>query len=299
MPSNAVISAPAFGGAKYQALQDYNYTTVQGLHGGVGTMFPGGVFSLFGALFKVVQNRSGGDLVQGDVTSVFFNDASRIGGIATGVTPAVILTDDTHTTGDGSITGDQSFPSEITVTAGAMATTANQQRRAILANTPAAGASTVRVAKAHPEDGPGGTDITSVDIFTGTPDNTWKYSVLCPWEVVKADTGALVSSLVDGVVVSSTITNNNFGIAQISGLAMAKVDGTVDLVAGDLLIAGTGGTVGAGIKWVVTNIDPTIAQVNQAAYVFARVFDAYTADSIGVRQVQLRPGWALFPYPTF
>lgn len=294
MPMNGVLSAPAFGAGWYKKLTDYNYSTVQGLHGGVGTLFPGAAFAIKGAVYQVVQNRSGGDLAVGDCVSLNVGDASRTGGIATGVTPAVLLTDDTH---DTDMTGDPAWPSFVVITAGALATTDNMQLREIKANTAAAAASTLTVAKAHPEDGPAGTDITSVDIFTGTLDNTYKYTAVVPYEVVKSDLGALATSIVQGIVVSTVITDNYFGIIQLpQGFGLAKVDGTTDLVVGDLLIAST--TAGVLAKWVVTTTDPTTAQVNQSKYVVGRVWDAFTDNATGLRLVQFMSlGNAAFPYP--
>lgn len=294
MPINAVLSAPAFGAGWYKALTDYNYSTVQGVHGGVGTIFKGAAFAIKGRLFQVIQNRSGGDLAVGDSVSLNLGDATRTGNFVTGVTPANVLTDDTH---DTDMVGDQAWPSLLVITAGALATTADMQIRDVKSNVAAAAASTVRVANAHPEDGPAGTDITSVDIFTGTLDNTYDYTIVEPYAVVKANLGALATSLVQGVVVSTVITDNYYGIIQLPfGFGLAKVDGTTDLVAGDLLIAST--TAGVLAKYVVTNLDPTIAQVNQSDYVVARVWDAYTADSAGLRLVQFLGGRnAAFPFP--
>jgi hypothetical protein len=274
----AVLDAPAFGLPYYKAMTDFNYANLQG----IGKAFPGMVFHYRGGLFQVVQNRSGGDLTAGMAVSLYFSNANRDGGLATGATVAVALTDDTL---DANLAGDDQNPSFIAVTAGAKATTAVMQRRIILANSVAAGASTVTVAKVHPEEGPSATALTSEEAFTGVPDNTWKYSVFCPWEVVKSDIGGLGTSITQGIVVSTTITNAYFGIIQVGGTCLANVDGTTDLVTGDLLIPFS--TAGSLAKWVVTNLDPTIAQVNQALYVCARVLDAYTADSVGTRHIQL------------
>jgi len=294
MPINAVLSAPPFGGGWYKALADYNYATVQGLHGGVGTLFKGAAFAIKGRIFQVIQNRFGGNLDVGDAVSLNLGDATRTGNLATGVTPANLLTDDTH---DTDIVGDQAWPSLVVITAGALATTADMQIRDVKSGVSATTASTLRVANAHPQDGPSSSDLDSVDIFTGTLDNTYDYTLVEPYAVVKSDIDALATSLVQGVVVSTVITDNYFGIIQLPfGFGLVKVDGTTDLVVGDPLIPSA--TAGVLEKWVVTTTDPTTAQVNQSNYVVGRVWDAYTNNAAGLRLVQFTGGRnAAFPFP--
>lgn len=280
MPENTVLSALGFGLAKFQAMQDYNYASPQSLWCGVPTR--GTVFTYWGNLFQVVQNRSGGALAVGDVVSLLMGDAARTGNFATGSTGAVVITDDTL---DSNLAGSEVLPSWIVATAGAMATTADMQRRFILGNSTAASASTVTVAKARPEDGSiNGTDILSPEIFTGTIDNTYDYSVFVPGEVVKADADALATAVPQGVVISTSITDDYFGIIQISGPCLAKVDGTTDLVVGDRLVPDA--AAGVLSKLVVTTTDPTTAQIEAASTnVFGRILDAYTANSVGLRHV--------------
>lgn len=296
MPSNIVLSAPFVGFGKDKALSDYNYSTPYGPHGGVGTVFAGGVFAWRGHLYQVIQNRSGGDLAVGDCVSLNVGDATRTGNLATGVTPANLLTDDTH---DADMTGkEDAWPSLVVITAGAMATTDDMQIRAVKSNVAAAAASTIRVAKAHPEDGTAGTEITSVDIFTGTLDNTYDYTIVVPYEVVKTDLDALGTSLLQGVVRSTVITDNYFGIIQLPfGFGLAKVDGTTDLVAGDLLIPS--GTAGILKKHVLTdNNAVTIgAEELNISFVCARVWDAFTDNATGLRLVQFLNPRAAFPFP--
>lgn len=299
MPSNVVLSASAFGFGRYKQLTDYNYSTVQGLHGGVGTLFPGAAFAVQGRVFQVVQNRSGGDLAVGDTVSLNVADATRTGNLATGVTVAVLLTDDTH---DAEMTGDESNPSWVVVTAGAMATTDDMQLRQVKANVAATTASTLSVALADYSRGPtDGVATSSAEILTGTPDNTWDYSVFVPYEVVKTDLDALATSVMQGVVVSTVITDNYFGVIQLPfGTGLAKVDGTTDLVAGDLLIPS--GTAGVLKKHVLTdNNAVTIgAEELNISFVCARVLDAFTDNATGLRHVQFRDtGWTLFPRPIF
>lgn len=283
MPINAILSAPAFGQGKHQALADFNYSALNSLW--TGQAYPGCCVSEWGNVYMVVRNRSGGDLVVGEAVSLLISDSSRTGNLATGTTAALLLTDDTH---DSGLAGIEAQPSYIVVTAGAMATTPNMQRRHILANTPATTASTVRVAKAHPEDGSiNGTDILSADIITGTVDNTYDYSVLETWAVVKADSDALATQKCQGIVVSTTITDNYYGIIQISGWAMALVNGTTDCPVGTALVPSS--TAGELIKWDITDNNATTigAEILNAHMVVGRITDTYTDGNPGLRQIVL------------
>lgn len=296
MPSNIVTHAPIIGLARFQKFTDYNYSTTYGNHGGVGVLFPGQIIQYQGTLFQAVQNRSGGTLALGDTVSLNLGDATRTGNLATGTTAANLLTDDTH---DTDMTGSESWPTTVGITAGALATTDDMQVRQVLSNVAASAASTLRVAKSHFEDGNAGTDITSVDIFTGTLDNTYDYEMLVPYEVVKTDLDALTTSAMQGVVVSTTITDNFFGIIQISGVALAKVDGTTDVAAGSLLIPS--GTAGILKQHALTdNNAVTIgAEELNISFVCARAIGAFTDNATGLRQVILRPPFLHIPYPIF
>jgi len=289
---NEVISAPSFGLGKHTALASFNYETPASTW--LGVIYPGACFSVWGNVFMCVRNRSGGDIVVGEAVSLNFSDASRTGNLATGTTAALLLTDDTH---DTNMIGIEAQPSWVTVTAGALATTADMQRRIALANTPATTASTIRVAKAHPEEGPiNGTDILSADIITGTVDNTYDYTFLEPWAVVKADADALTTQAVQGICVSTVITDNYLGIIQITGLAMAKVNGTTDAPVGSMLVASST----AGELVIMPNTDGnavTIAsELLGSVLVAGRILDSYTNNAVGLRHIQLmsRP---LINYP--
>lgn len=286
MAINAVTSSPAFGTGKHQAFAGFNYASVSELWGsGIGELYPGACFSMFGNLYQVVRNRSGGDLVVGEAVSLLISDSSRTGNLATGTTAALLLTDDTH---DSGLAGTEVLPSWVVVTAGAMATTPTMQRRAILANTPATTASTVRVANAHPEDGPiNGTDILSADIITGTVDNTYDYTVHERWAVVKADSDALATQKAQGIVVSTTITDNYFGIIQIGGWAMALVNGTTDCPVGTVLT--TSSTAGELAIWTITDGNATTigAEILNAHMTVGRITDTYTDGNPGLRQILL------------
>ena len=283
------ISASLGNLGRKDIFTDVNLTAAQ--LRAVGGGYPGEVGTLFGNLYQIIQNRSGGALAVGDVVSLSFADAARIGNLTANSTTSVLETDDTL---DSNLSGSDQWPGYIGVTAGVFATTADEQRRTILGNSVAAGASTVTIATADFSDGlVNGAAANSPDVIA-TPGATYDYEIVCPSEVVKTDLDALVTSIGQGVVVSTTISDDNFGVIQIGGIAMAKVDGTTDLVAGDLLIPDA--AAGVLSKWVVTTTDPTTAQVNQSAYVFARIFGAYTNNGVGLRMVQLlnRP---LFPHP--
>lgn len=293
MAHNRIVSSRAFGNGKHTAFADFNHASISELWGsGIGELYPGACFELWGNVYQVVRNRAGGNLVVGEAVSLLLGDATRTGNLATGTTAALLLTDDTH---DAGLAGNEPLPSWVVVTAGAMATTPTMQRRIIQENTPATTASTVRVATGRQGDGgPADTDLVSADIITGTVDNTYDYSVFEPWAVVKADADALVSQGVQGIVVSTVITDNYFGIIQITGLAMALVNGTTDVPVGSLLTAST--TAGELIFLTLTAGGVTGPE-GLAGYLLAgRVLDTYTDGNPGLRHIQLmnRP---LIHYP--
>lgn len=294
MAHNEVVSAPHFGLAKHAMFAGFNYADPP--DSWMGVIHAGAVFECFGDLFMCIRNRAGGNLVIGESVSLLISDATRTGNLATGTTAALLLTDDTH---DTKLTaGFEPLPSYVTVTAGALATTPTMQRRALLENTPATSASTLRVARVDGY-GSGGqleTDLTSVDIITGTVDNTYDYTV---WEragVVKSDSDALATQMVQGVVKSAVVTDNYLGLIQITGMAMALVNGTTDCPVGTLLVASA--TAGELIKWDITDANATTigAEILNAGMIAARIMDSYTDGNPGLRMVQLlnRP---LINYP--
>ncbi len=274
--------------ARFQAFTDVNLTRAQAM--AIGGGFPGETVALWGNLYQLVQNRSGGALAIGDVVSLNIADATHIGNLTAASTPDILTTDDTH---DSGLAGSESWPGYVGVTATAFATTAAETRRQIRANTPAAGASTLTLA-GGPEytgyadgiqQGNPNVDPDIIGTVAAPPDANYDYEVFCPWEVVKSDLDALLTSIPQGVVVSTSITDDYFGIIQIGGICMANVDGTTDLVAGDLLIPDA--AAGVLSKWVVTTTDPTTAQINQAAYIFGRILGAYTNNGVGLRMIQM------------
>lgn len=287
MTTNHITSSPSFGVGKHQAFADYNFATRSELWGsGVGNLYPGACFAQWGNLYMVVRNRSGGNITVGQACSLLFSDSTRTGNLATGTTAALLLTDDTHDTG---MIGEEIQPSYVVVTAGAMATTPTMQRRFALENTPATSASTIRVAKANPSDGSiNGTDILSADIITGTVDNTYDYTFLEPWAVVLSDADALVTQGVQGICVSTVITDNYFGIIQIAGWAMALVNGTTDVPVGSWVVAS--GTAGELIFLTITDGNAVTIGAEQLASVFAvgRITDSYTDGNPGLRQILLQ-----------
>lgn len=289
-------ASPSIGGTgRFQAFTDVNLTAAQ--LRSVGGAYPGEVAPLWGNLYQMVQNRSGGDLAIGDAVSLYFSAAARIGNLTGASTPSILTTDDTLDV----LTFNEAWPAYVGVTATTFATTAAETRRQILANSVAAGASTITIA-----GGPNYTgysdgltqgnpnlDPDIIGTVASPPDANFDYEVFVPSEVVKSDLDALITSIPQGVVCSTVITNGQFGIIQIAGICMVNVDGTTDLVAGDLLIPDS--AAGVLSKWVVTTTDPTTAQVNQGAYVFGRILGAYTNNGVGLRMVQMmnRP---LFPH---
>lgn len=273
----------------YQMFSDVNMTRREAQS--VGGGFPGETCPLWGGLFQLVQNRSGGDITIGQNVSLYFGAAARIGNLVVASTPAVLTTDDTL---DSDLAGSDMWPGWVGVTAGVFATTAAETRRRIETNSTAAGASTITVA-----GGPLYTGFTdgivqgdprldpdAIGTIAAPPDATYDYETFCPWEVVLSDADSILTSTVQGTCCSTTITNGKLGVIQIQGIAMANVDGTTDLVAGDRLIADSAS--GVLSKYVAGTSDP--------ALVYARILGAYTNNGVGLRMVQLmnRP---LFPYP--
>jgi hypothetical protein len=284
---NSVLSAPALGAGLHEKFQDFNFANLRG----VGRAYPGMVFSFQGELFQVVQNRNGGAITVGQVVSLSIASSGRIGNLTADSTKAIVETDDTL---DSGLSGGKEYPGKLITTTGATATTEDEEIRNILANSTATGASTITVAEYDRSMGPNeGVATSSADAYDTLLDASADYSVFCPWEVVLADIDALLTAIPQGVVVSTSITDDYFGIIQLSGVAMTEVDGTTDLAAGDQLIPSS--TAGAAAKWVVTTTDPTTVQIENANKVLGRVLDAYTADAVGRRAVLLthRP---LIPY---
>lgn len=277
---NAILKSPHLG--VRNGLADINWTYDQ-LHT-YGTAFPGQVFQHQGNLYQLVQNRSGGALTVGMPVSLLIGDSARTGNLTNDSTKAVVVTDDTL---DANLAGNRAFPGRIFTTAGALATTAAMVEREILTNSTATGASTVTVSKLDRLRGPNEDATTGVDAYGTLPDNTYDYSVFCGWEVTGTDIDALATSVTQGIVVSTSITDNYFGIIQIAGVAMANVDGTTDLVAGDVLVPGT--TAGLLTKWVITDGGAVTvgAEILRAHFTVGRILDAYTADSAGLRAIVL------------
>lgn len=275
---NYVLSAPALGGGLHEKFDDFNFSTLTG----VGKAFPGMVFAYQGELFQIVQNRQGGAITVGQAVCVSFNAAARIGNLTAASTKAVVTTDDTL---DSGLAGDLSWPGKLITTTGATATTEDEEIRVIRSNV-AGAAGTITVSEFDRSQGPTyGVATEGADAYGTLLDGNADYSVFCPWEVQLVDIDALVTAVPQGIVVSTSITDDFFGIIQLSGVAMAQVDGTADLVAGDALIPST--VAGELQKWVVTNLEPTIVQIENALKVVGRVIDAYTANATGLRAIWL------------
>lgn len=287
MAWNYSIESASIGSiGRHAIFSDWNFTTQQ--LRGVGKATLGETCAIRGNLYQAVRNRSGGDLNYGDGVSLYFNAAARIGNLTAASSTYLLVTDDTL---DAELAGNDSWPGVVGVTAGVFAT-ANvpEQLRQIYKNSTAAGASTIDITPLN---------ITGSDFIDGstngapgnnpdviaTPDATYDYEVFCPWEVVKTDLDALITSIPQGVVCSTVISDGKCGVIQVGGIAVAKVDGTTDLVAGDILIPDS--AAGVFSKWVVTTTDPTTAQVNQAAYRLGRVLGAYTNNGVNLRAVLL------------
>jgi hypothetical protein len=282
---NHVLSAPALGAGLHEKFDDFNFASLSG----VGRAFPGQVFDYQGQLYQVVQNRNGSAITVGQIVSLSIGAAARIGNLTGASTKAVVTTDDTL---DSGLAGDRAFPGYLLTTTGATATTEDMEIREIRSNV-AGATGTITVAETDRSLGPNITAASTADAYGTLLDASADYSVFCPWEVVLADIDALLTAFVQGVVVSTSITDDYFGIIQLTGVAMTEVDGTTDLVAGDQLIAST--TAGVGAKWVVTTTDPTTVQVENANKVFGRLLDAYTADAAGRRAVLLNGSNAYIP----
>lgn len=291
MSFNFVAEANALGAGRHNAFADFNFASLAGLSMGVGSAFPGMVFPFRGELYQVVQNRQGGAITVGQTVCISFNAAARIGNLTGASTKAVVTTDDTL---DSGLAGGQEYPGKLITTATATATCEDEEIREIRKNT--AGASgTITVAEYQADLGPTlGVATATADAYGTLLDANADYSVFCPWEVQLVDIDALVTAFPQGVCVSTSITDDYFGIIKLTGVAMAEVDGTTDLVAGDQLIPST--VAGELQKLIITTTDPTTVQVENTNKVLGRVIDAYTANATGRRAVLLthRP---IMPYP--
>ena len=196
MAWNYSIESASIGSiGRHSIFSDWNFTPTQ--LRGVGKAKLGQTCGIRGNLYQAIQNRSGGDLNFGDGVSLYFNAAARIGNLTGASNTYILTTDDTL---DAGLSGDMDYPGYIGVTGGVFAT-ANvpEQLRQIWANSVAAGASTVDITDQRTRgtdfiDGPtNGAPTTSPDVIAA-PDATFDYEVFCPWEVVKTDLDALITS---------------------------------------------------------------------------------------------------------
>lgn len=300
MAWNYSIESASIGSiGRHSIFSDWNFTPAK-LRGTGGATL-GQTNAIRGNLYQAILNRSGGDLNYGDGVSLYFGAASRIGNLTGASNTYILTTDDTL---DAGLMGNDNWPGVIGVTGGVFAT-ANvpEQLRQIWANSTAAGASTVDITDQRSRgsdfiDGPiNGAPTTSPDVIAA-PDATFDYEIFCPFEVVKTDLDALGTSILQGVVVSTVITDNYFGIIQLPyGFGIAKVDGTTDVAVGDLLIPS--GTAGILKRHVLTdNNAVTIgAEELNISFVCARVWDAFTDAGPGLRLVQFLFPKAAFPFP--
>lgn len=295
MSINYVLSAPALNAGGYKMLQDFNFAALTA-EAGVGGATPGMTFWFQGRLFQVIQNRSGGALAVGDVVGLYLADAARTGNLQAASTTAVLKTDDTLDLG---LAGDRTYPGYVDVTAGALATTDDMEQHQILGNDNTANNSLITIATFDRSLGPTyGVATLSADALSTTPDATYDYEVICPWEVAKTDADAGVSTAIpQGVVVSTSITDDYFGIIQIKGVGRAKCDGTTDFAAGDLLTPST--TAGVLMLWAPTTTAATLIQLQEGVAVCARAIGPFTDNATGLRGVLLTMPHAIFPNPTF
>lgn len=285
----------------------FNHPTEKGLHdawrdvndvrptalSGIGKGWPGMAWTWQGNVYQYVQNRFGSALTEGMGVSLYYGASGRIGNLTNGSTKAVVVTDDTFSATDA-LVGVHEWPGYVFVTAG----TTTGERRQILGNSAASGASTITVAKFNREGGPvRGLAVDQVDAFATAPDGTSDYSVLCPWEVTATDIDALITSRLQGVVVSSSITDGYLGVIQITGPAIALVDGTTDLAASEPLIPSS--TSGVLSKLVITDANAvTIAsEILNAHLSAAWILDAYTTNSADRRHIMLTGRHAVYPQP--
>lgn len=262
---------------------------------GVGKGYPGMAWTFQGNIYQYVRNRQGAAITEGQAVALNYASAGRIGNLTGTSTKARIVTDDTFEE-VGGLVGAHEWPGYVFVTAGVSI----GERRQIFKNTAAAGASTIDVTPDtfNREAGPvRGVATLDVNAFATAPDATSDYSVFCPWEVVLTDIDALVTSRLQGVVVSSSISDDNMGVIQITGPAIASVDGTTDLVAGDFLIPDA--AAGVLSKWVITDGAATTiaAEILRAQLASAWVIDAYTANAVDRRHVVLTGSTAVYPHP--
>lgn len=287
MAWNYPIESASIGSiGRHSIFSDWNFTVAELRKVGRATL--GQTDNIRGNLYQAVLNRSGGDLSFGDGVALYYGAASRIGNLTAASNTYILTTDDTL---DAGLAGNDQWPGVIGVTGGVFATAdVPEQVRQIWANSTDAGASTVDITDQRSRgsdfiDGPiNGAPTNSPDVIV-TPGATFDYEIVCPWEVVKTDLDALITSVPQGVVCSTTISNGKCGIIQVGGYALAKVDGTTDLVAGDFLIPDS--AAGVFSKRVVTNLDPTVAQLEQFRFGLGTIMGAYTSNTVNLRLVRL------------
>lgn len=262
---------------------------------GIGKGFPGMAWTWQGNIYQYFQNRSGGALTEGMGTSVYYGAAGRIGNLTGASTKARIVTDDTFSAA-GALVGAHEWPGYVFLTAG----TTIGERRQIFKNSAATTASTIDVTPDtfNREAGPvRGVSTLEVDAYATLPDATTDYSVFCAWEMVACDIDALITSRLQGIVISTTVADGNMGVQQLTGPAIALVDGTTDLVAGDALIPSS--TAGTLAKLVITDNNATTiaAEIFNANLSSAWVIDAYTTNSADRRHIVLSGRHAIYPHP--
>lgn len=262
---------PGFGEGFEDAFRNVNLanpSTIVALGISIGEKFP-----YENAIYQAVRVRGGG--AKGDWVKLFFGGATRLGTVANGIAPtkAEIQSSFALVAGD-LVNAEKSIPSWAFITSG----TGIGQRRRILRNYDngdSAKQNIITVAEPFPSLGLAAT--ASPDAFATTPANGDGLSLICPWEATKT---AAAYEHAQGVLMGD-VTDGNYGIICVAGLALAKCVGSTDaLVAGAPIVISATGGVAKG--QVAVPGSATIAM--QEARTVGYAIDAYAGAS-ALRQV--------------
>ena len=221
------------------------------------------------SVLQVVRNQSGAGITKGQWVKLFFGGATRLGTVAAApaATAAAIASSFALVNGDLE-NPEQAIPSWVFITSG----TGIGQRRRIRKNTGSTDSSANLITVSEPEFWqPNFQDPTvGRNAFGTAPATGDGLSVICPWEVTPT---AAVYDFAQGVAMGP-ITNGQYGIIIVAGLALANCIGSTDaLVAGKPIVIS--GTAGVAKGQVAVPGSATIA-MQEASAICGFALDAYS-----------------------
>jgi hypothetical protein len=270
--SNFGIHKPAYNPAYGEGFEDAfrnfdiaNPTSVIDLGLEIGEKFP-----YENGIYQVVRVRGGG--AKGDWVKLFFGGATRLGTVANAPAPTKAKVNTSfNLVGGDLVNPSKGIPSWAFITSG----TGIGQRRRIIGNTDSSDATNPNIlttAGIHPEDVVY-TDITSNNAWGTTPANGDGLSIICPWEATKT---AAAFDLPQGVLMGD-VTDGQYGVICVAGLALAKCVGSTDaLVAGQPIVIS--GTAGAAKGRIAVPGSATVA-MQEAGAQCGYAIDAYSGAS--------------------